>query len=193
MARLRATAPAARSVLDGREHGGTLGRVGNRSTPIRPSKSAQEPPSKTEITLNAARTLGVRLIVLNANDQSEFESAFAAFVRERAGGIVVGSQPLFFSNVDRLVALPARHRVPAIYAWREAAMAGGFMNYNADLASANRLAGTYIGRILKGEKPTDLPVQRSTKIELVVNLKTAKTLGVEVPTRILVRADEVIE
>jgi putative ABC transport system substrate-binding protein len=141
----------------------------------------------------AARTLGLRLFVIDTSQADEFEGAFATAVREQAGGMVVGNQPLFFTNYNALIALSAHHRLPAIYAWREAAAAGGLASYNASLADANRIAGTYVGRILKGANPSDLPVQQATNVELIVNLKTAKALGLTFPLSMLGRADEVIE
>jgi len=141
----------------------------------------------------AARALGVRLLVLNASDQSHFEAAFTSVVQERAGGLVVGTHPLFANHSDHLVALAARHAVPTVYTFREAASAGGLMSYGTDHLDAYRQAGVYLGRILNGEKPADLPVQFVTRIELVINMKTAKALGLMFPTGLLVRADEVIE
>ena len=141
----------------------------------------------------AANLLGVRLLPLNASDPSEFETAFAALVRERAGGLLVGGDSLFSVHFDQLATLAARYRVPAIYARREATTAGGLMSYGARLSDAYRVAGTYVGRILKGEKPADLPVQQSTRVEMVLNLKAAKALGLTVPNTLLVAADEVIE
>jgi putative ABC transport system substrate-binding protein len=150
------------------------------------------PENETRQLQVAARTLGVRLLILNASDPSEFEAAFAAFVHERAGGLVVGSSPLFGYNTGQLIALAARYAVPAIYAYREDTAAGGLMSYGTDHLDAYRQAGIYIGRILKGDKPADLPVQLVKKIELVINMKTAKTLGLTVPRALLVRADELI-
>jgi putative tryptophan/tyrosine transport system substrate-binding protein len=141
----------------------------------------------------AARTLGVRLLIVNATVESEFEASFATLVRERVGALLVGNQPLLFQYSDRLVALATRHQLPAIYAWREATRAGGLMSYDTDLIGILRIAGTYIGRILKGEKPGDLPVQQVTKLELVINMKAAKALGLSIPLPLLGRADEVIE
>jgi len=141
----------------------------------------------------AAHTLGVRLLILKARDPSEFEAAFTSLVLERVGGLVVSADNLFPQHYDQLVALAARHRVPVMYRSREAAVAGGLMGYGTDLPELWRQVGVYIGRILKGEKPADLPVQMATAMRLTINLKTAKALGLIVPTSLLVRADEVIE
>ena len=142
----------------------------------------------------AARILGVRLVIANASTASEIEAAFAILVEQRIGALLVAGDPLFISVMrDQLVALTARHAVPAIYEARENVDAGGLMSYGTSILDANRLSGVYTGRILKGEKPADLPVQQSTKVELVINLKTAKALGITVPQLLLGRVDEVIE
>jgi putative ABC transport system substrate-binding protein len=143
----------------------------------------------------AARILGVRLVIANASMASEIEAAFAILVEQRIGSLLVAGDPLF-TNVqrDQLLALAARHAVPAIYETREIVDAGGLMSYGAkDISGTFRLAGNYAGRILKGEKPADLPVQRSGRTETALNLKTAKALGIKVPTATLLHADEVIE
>jgi len=139
----------------------------------------------------AALSLGVPLLILNANDPNQFDAAFAHLVRERAGGLLAGTDGLFFTHSDQLVALAARHRVPAIYTRREATAAGGLMSYGTP--NPWREIGVYTGRILKGEKPADLPVQQVTKVELTINMKTAKALGLTFPLPLLGRADEVIE
>jgi putative tryptophan/tyrosine transport system substrate-binding protein len=141
----------------------------------------------------AARILGVRLLILNASDQSEFETAFATLVQQRAGVLLVAADGSFFRHLDQLVALAARQRVSAMFAWREATAAGGLMSYGTDRPAAWRQVGVYTGRILKGEKPADLPVQQVTKLELVINLKTAKALGLTIPETLLATADQVIE
>jgi putative tryptophan/tyrosine transport system substrate-binding protein len=140
----------------------------------------------------AARILGVRLLILNASDQGEFDAAFATLVRERAGGLVVSSDPLFFNRSDQLVALAARHRMPVIYT-RRAAAAGGLMSYGTDFPDVWLQTGIYADRILKGEKPADLPVQQVTKVQRVINMKIAKALGITIPETLLATADEVIE
>jgi putative tryptophan/tyrosine transport system substrate-binding protein len=141
----------------------------------------------------AARTLGVSLVVLNATTASEIEAAFAALVRQGIGALMSGSDALLFEHSAQVVALAAHHAVPAIYSYGVIVDAGGFISYGSLLADAFRVVGVYAGRILKGEKPADLPVQQSTRFELVINLKTAIALGITVPPAILARADKVIE
>ena len=141
----------------------------------------------------AARTLGQQISVLNARSEGEFDAVFAAIVAQRAGALFVGGDPLFTSRRARLVALAAQHAVPTSYSFRDFPLAGGLMSYGADLLEVHRQAGVYVGRILKGEKPVDLPVLQPTKFTLVINLKTAKALGLTVSDKLLVAADEVIE
>jgi len=141
----------------------------------------------------AARDLGLQLHVLRASTEREIDDAFVALSQLKAGGVVIGPDTFFNTRSEQLGVLASRHGVPAIYQYREFAVAGGLMSYSADIAESHRLAGDYAGRVLKGEKPADLPVQQATKVELIINLKTARMLGLAMPTALLVRADEVIE
>jgi putative tryptophan/tyrosine transport system substrate-binding protein len=141
----------------------------------------------------AARTLGLQLHVLRASTEREIDDAFVTLVHLRAAALVIGSDVFFNTRSEQLGALALRHEVPAIYHLREFVAAGGLMSYGGSIPDSYQRAGIYTGRILKGEKPADLPVQQSTKVELIINLKSAKALGLEVPLPLLGRADEVIE
>jgi putative ABC transport system substrate-binding protein len=141
----------------------------------------------------AAQAMGLRLLVLDLGSASDVDAAVATVVRDGAGALFVGSGAFFFSQRDRLVALAARHKLPASYPLKEFPMIGGLMSYAPSIAEAYRHASIYVARILRGEKPSDLPVMQSTKFELVLNLKTAKVLGLDIPPALLALADEVIE
>jgi putative tryptophan/tyrosine transport system substrate-binding protein len=154
---------------------------------INPSNPNAQPQTKE--VRDAARARGMQLHIVTASTERDF----ATLIRERADALLVSGDPFLLSRADQIVALAAHHHIPAIYAYRELAAAGGLMSYGASLAAQWRHLGVYTGRILKGEKPADLPVQAPTKYELVINLKTARALGLEVPATLLARADEVIE
>jgi putative ABC transport system substrate-binding protein len=154
-------------------------------------------PVGTEVALRSsqavARTLGLDLHVLNASTESDFDGVFANLIQLRAGGLIIAPDPFFTSRQEQLAALALRHAVPAVYLTREFAVAGGLASYGSTVPDAYRLAGVYVARVLKGEKPSELPVQQATKVELFLNLKTANALGITVPLPLSGRADEVIE
>jgi len=150
-----------------------------------------EPQSRA--MLSAASKFGLELHVLNASREDDFDAVFENLIRLRAGGLVIGGDTVLLRGIERLAALTLRHAVPAINPYREFAAAGGLISYGSDNRESYRLAGIYTGRVLKGEKPADLPVQQATKVELFINLKTAKTLGISVPLPLSGRADELIE
>jgi putative tryptophan/tyrosine transport system substrate-binding protein len=158
---------------------------------VNPAESLSE--SQVPASLAAAKTLGLELHVLRASIERDFDAAFEKLTELRAGGLAIGGSAFFTGHIEQLAALTVRHRMPAIYQRREFAAAGGLMSYGTDIAETHRLVGIYTGRVLKGEKPADLPVQQATKVELYVNLKTAKALGITVPISLLGRANEVIE
>jgi putative tryptophan/tyrosine transport system substrate-binding protein len=143
--------------------------------------------------LMEARTLGIELHLLHASSDSDLDAAFATAARLQAAGLVIGPDVLFNSRIEQLAALSIHHALPTVYQWREFVAAGGLLSYGSSQSDAYRLGGVYTGRILKGDKPADLPVQQTTRIELFINLKTAMALGVNIPLTLIGRADEVIE
>jgi putative ABC transport system substrate-binding protein len=149
--------------------------------------------AQTKDLLAAARNLNLRIHLLNASTEHEFEIVFAKITELHAGGLVITADSFFYAHIEKLAALAAQNKIPAIFGFREFPAAGGLMSYGADLADQHRTIGGYVGRILKGEKPGDLPVQQSIKVQLVLNLKAAKTLGITLPQTLQVAADEVIE
>jgi ABC-type uncharacterized transport system substrate-binding protein len=159
---------------------------------VNPSNTALAETITKELEA-AARTLGVQLHVLHASSERELDTAFATLVQLRAGALVIGADALFNSRSEQLAELTIRHRVPAIYQFREFVSTGGLMAYGSTVLDTYRPLGVYTGRILKGEKPAELPVQQATKVELVINMKTAKALGLTVPLPLIGRVDEVIE
>jgi ABC-type uncharacterized transport system substrate-binding protein len=158
---------------------------------VNPTNLINAETQKREIQV-AARALGVRLLVLNASSQSDIDAAFAKLVQDRVGGLVVSTDSLFTAHLNQIIGLAARHAVPAIEQSREFTAAGGLMAYGTSFINAWHLAGNYTGRILMGVKPADLRVQQSTKVELFLNLRVAKKLGLTVPLPLLARADEII-
>ncbi len=141
----------------------------------------------------AAHALGQRLVVLDGGSDEKIEAAFAALAPQHVSALLVGGDPFFDTRLERLVALAAQHRMPALYQFRAYAVAGGLMSYGTSITDMYRLVGLYVGRVLKGEKPADLPVVQVTRFEFVINLQTAKTLGVKISDNLLSLADEVIE
>jgi putative ABC transport system substrate-binding protein len=148
---------------------------------------------QVRVSLAAAEMLGLELHVVNARLERDFDAAFAKLTELRVGGLTIGGAALFTSHIEQLAAMTVQHRIPAVYQRREFAAAGGLVSYGTNIAYTHRLVGIYTGRVLKGEKPADLPVQQATKVELYINLKTAKALGITVPLPLSGRADELIE
>jgi putative tryptophan/tyrosine transport system substrate-binding protein len=164
----------------------SIGYLRNPTNPIYAEAETREVQA-------AARAHGANLLMVNATRPSEIDTGFAALVQQRAEALQVSSDGFLLTHPDQIVALAARHAIPAIYAWRQFMAVGGLMSYGTNIREAWRQAGVYAGRILKGEGPADLPVQQISKIELVINLKTAKALGLTIPPSLLARADQVIE
>jgi putative ABC transport system substrate-binding protein len=149
--------------------------------------------TERKIIQDASRTLGARMMIVEASNTGEIESAFTTLIRERASALVVSGEVFFLTQRERLVELASRHAIPTIYAYREYVNAGGLMSYGGNLRDMYRRIGVYTGRVLKGEKTAELPAEQLTKLEFLINLKTAKTLGIEVPLSMLIRVDETIE
>jgi putative ABC transport system substrate-binding protein len=163
----------------------TIGFVENPNNPVS--------DLRTRDVLAAAAAIGLNVQILKAGTDREIDAAFASLVQARTGALLVGNDAFFDSRIEQLVALAARHAIPTIYTFRESVVAGGLISYGSSLIETYRQVGLYTGRILKGEQPADLPVIQATKLELVINLKTAKALGLQIPDRLLAIADEVIE
>ena len=160
---------------------------------MRSARSKRRDPEFPELTPATARALGIQIPVLNASTEHDLDEAFASLRKLDAGGLVVPAEPFFDSRRERIVSLAVQHAVPMISSLREYVVAGGLMSYGGSLTASSRQAGIYTGRILKGEKPATLPVVQATRVELIINLKTAKALGLTVPLSLLGRADEVVE
>jgi putative ABC transport system substrate-binding protein len=173
---------------------GLLHEVAPNAAVIGLIENPEDPEAEPRPTAQeAARALGLRLLVLQADSESEIDAAFATLAQQQVGALVVGAGPFFLSRRNQIVGLAARHALPAIFTGRDFPTAGGLISYGNDLSDAYRRAGVYTGRILKSVRPADLPIDRSTKFELVINMKTAGTLGLRIPPELLASADEVIE
>jgi len=159
---------------------------------VNPADAALAEP-QTRVAQSVANTLGLELHVLNASTEGDFDAVFAKLIELHAPPLVIGGDAFFTSHSEQFAALAISHAVPAVYQWREFAAAGGLMSYGSNITDTQRLAGALVGRILKGDKPVDLPVQQATKVELFLNLKTAKALGITFPLSLLGSADEVFE
>ena len=148
---------------------------------------------ETRDVLDAARARGLQVHVLKANTERDLDAAFSMLVRQRVDALLVSCDPFFDSQREKLVALTAQRAIPAMYQWREFPLLGGLVSYGSNITGQYREAGIYTGRILEGQKPADLPILQPTKLELVINLKTAKALGLTIPQSLMIRADEVIQ
>jgi putative tryptophan/tyrosine transport system substrate-binding protein len=169
-----------------------LPKAGALALLVNPTAPVLAEPQKREV-LSAANALGIELHVLNASTEQDFDRVFAKLTELKAGGLVIGGDAFFTSHAKQLAALTVQHAVPAIYQWREFAAAGGLMSYGSNVTETHRLVGLYTGRILKGGKPADLPVQQAAKVEMFINLKTARALGITIPLPLSGRADEIFE
>ena len=169
-----------------------LPKAGVLALLVNPTAPELAEQQKREV-LSAAQALGIDLHILNASTEQDFDRIFAKLAELRAGGLVIGGDAFFTSQAKQLAALTVQHAVPAIYQWREFAAAGGLMSYGPNVTETHRLVGTYAGQILKGGKPADLPVQQAAKVEMLINLKTARALGITIPLPLSGRADEIFE
>jgi putative tryptophan/tyrosine transport system substrate-binding protein len=160
---------------------------------VNPSNPDPEAKKDAEAVEAIARELGQQLLIMNASNDNQLEPAFSTMIEQKADAVLVMANPFFSSQRERLVSLAQQYAIPAIYEWRQFADTGGLMSYGSSLADAYRKVGSYTGKILRGVKPSDLPVEQAVKIELILNLKTAKALGLDIPMTLLARADEVIE
>jgi putative tryptophan/tyrosine transport system substrate-binding protein len=159
---------------------------------VNPAEPTVAKATTTEV-LAAARALGLQVHVLDASSEADFEEAFAKLMQLKASALILSGGPFFVSHYELLAALTIRHAVPAVFPYREFAASGGLLSYGSDIANSYRLAGVYTARVLKGDKPAELPVQQAAKVELYINLKTAKTIGITVPNTLIGRADEIFE
>lgn len=171
---------------------GLLQTVGVMALLVNPTDPANAEIQSREVRATA-NTLGLKLQVVNASTERDFDTVFADLRYLQAGGLVIGGDAFFNSRIKQLAALTIQHALPAVYQWRDFVVAGGLLSYGSEVTDAYRLAGVFTGRILKGDKPADLAVQQATKVELFINLKTVKALGLTVPPALLARADELIE
>jgi putative ABC transport system substrate-binding protein len=172
-----------------------LGELVSASAPVAVliNPKAEYAEQQAKDLQEGAHRIGRQILILNASSERDIDTAFRTLIARQAAGLLVAADPFFLNRREPLVALAAYLGIPAIYEWREYALAGGLMTYGTSITDSYRQAGVYVGRILKGEKPIDLPVVQPTKFELVINLKTAKALGLQIPDRLLALADEVIE